>query len=108
MFDSIQVACYPPLFAPAQGRATDASEAPLYTLGSHILALQVQGEGTSSAGSGDVIRLIAETTPINQAVLIILILFSIASWAIVFQKLWAFRASERDRKSTRLNSSHRL
>ena len=68
----------------------------MYTLGSHILALQVQGEGTPPVGSGDVVRLIAETTPINQAVLIILILFSIASWAIVFQKLWTFRASERD------------
>jgi biopolymer transport protein TolQ len=40
--------------------------------------------------------LIADTTPINQAVLVILLLFSITSWAIIFQKLWSFRASERD------------
>jgi biopolymer transport protein TolQ len=67
----------------------------LRTLGSLFL-LQVQGEETPFAGSGDVIRIVTETTPINQGVLIILVLFSIASWAIILQKLWSFRASERD------------
>ncbi|MBI4887167.1 MAG: MotA/TolQ/ExbB proton channel family protein [Acidobacteria bacterium] len=66
------------------------------TLGSLLLALQVQGGGTPSAGSGDVITLIAETTPINQGVLAILVLFSVASWAIILQKTWSFRRSERD------------
>ena len=65
------------------------------TLGSLFL-LQVQGEETPFAGSGDVIRIVTDTTPINQAVLIILVLFSIASWAIILQKLWTFRASDRD------------
>jgi biopolymer transport protein TolQ len=67
----------------------------LRTLGSLFL-LQVQGEETPFAGSGDVIRIVTDTTPINQAVLIILVLFSIASWAIILQKIWTFRASERD------------
>jgi biopolymer transport protein TolQ len=67
----------------------------LRTLGSLFL-LQVQGEETPFAGSGDVIRIVTDTTPINQAVLIILVLFSIASWAIILQKLWTFRASDRD------------
>ena len=66
------------------------------TLGSLLLALQVEGGGTPFAGSGDVVRLVAETTPINQAVLVILVLFSVASWAIILQKTWAFRRSERD------------
>ena len=66
------------------------------TLGSHILALQVQGEGNPFAGSGDVITLIADTTPINQAVLAILLLFSVASWAIIIQKLRMFRVLERE------------
>ena len=48
------------------------------------------------AGSGDVITLIASTTPINQAVLVLLLLFSVASWAIILQKTWTFRRSERD------------
>ena len=83
----------------------------MHTLGSLVLALQVQGEDTPFSGSGDVISLIAETTPLNQAVLVILALFSIASWAIILQKSWSFRASERDtarfldvfRRSTKLS-----
>ena len=67
----------------------------MHTLGSLFL-LQVQGEETPFAGSGDVIRIVTDTTPINQAVLIILVLFSIASWAIILQKIWTFRASDRD------------
>lgn len=68
----------------------------MYTLGSLVLALQAQGGGTPFAGSGDVVRLIADTTPINQAVLALLLLFSIVSWAIILQKIWSFRASARD------------
>ena len=68
----------------------------MYTLGSHVLALQVQDEGTPFAGSGDVVTLIADTTPINQAVLVILFLFSVASLAVIFQKLWMFRVLERE------------
>ena len=54
------------------------------------------GRGIPLAGSGEVVNLIAETTPLNQAVLALLLLFSIASWAIILQKTWAFRASDRD------------
>ena len=68
----------------------------MHTRGSLLLALQVQGDGTPFAGSGDLIRLIAETTPINQAVLAVLVIFSVASWAIILQKMWSFRASARD------------
>jgi len=67
----------------------------LRTLGSLFL-LQVQGGETPFAGSGDVIRIVTETTPINQAVLLILVIFSVASWAIILQKFWTFRASDRD------------
>ncbi|MGH9254703.1 MAG: MotA/TolQ/ExbB proton channel family protein [Vicinamibacterales bacterium] len=63
--------------------------------GSHLVALQLQGDGTPFAGSGDVITLIAETTPLNQAVLIILVVFSVVSWAIILQKFWSFRRAER-------------
>ncbi len=68
----------------------------MHTRGSLLLALQAQGDGTPFAGSGDLIRLIADTTPINQAVLAVLVIFSIASWAIILQKMWSFRASARD------------
>ena len=79
----------------SQGALPNVSEASLRTLGSLFL-LQVQGEETPFAGSGDVIRIVTDTTPINQAVLMILVLFSIASWAIILQKFWTFRASDRD------------
>ena len=65
------------------------------TLGSLLLALQVQSEGAPAFGS-DLITLLADATPINQAVLVILVVFSVASWAIILQKFWSFRRSERD------------
>jgi biopolymer transport protein TolQ len=68
----------------------------LRTLGSLLFALQVQSDGTAAAGSGDLVTLIADTTPLNQGVLIILVVFSVASWAIILQKFWSFRRAERD------------
>ena len=68
----------------------------MYTFGSQILALQVPGDANPFAGSGDVVSLISDTTPISQAVLVILVLFSIASWAVILQKLWMFRELERE------------
>lgn len=67
----------------------------MHTLGSFVLALQAQDGAAPFAGSGgDVIRVIAESTPLNQAVLAILLLFSIASWAVIISKLLAFRKSQ--------------
>ena len=44
----------------------------MHTLGSLVFALlQVQDDASPLAGSGDVVSLIADTTPINQAVLAI-------------------------------------
>ena len=68
----------------------------MYTFGSQILALQVPGDANPFAGSGDVVTLIADTTPINQAVLVLLVLFSVASWTIILQKLWMFRVLDRE------------
>ena len=68
----------------------------MYTLGSLVLALQVQDGSTALAGSGDVVRLIRDTGPLNQAVLALLFLFSVTSWAIIIHKTWSFRAAARD------------
>jgi biopolymer transport protein TolQ len=57
----------------------------LHTLGVFVLALQVQ-DAAPQAGSGDLLSIILEASPINQAVLVILILFSIVSWAIILFK----------------------
>ena len=63
-------------------------------LGSLVLALQVQDGAAPVAGTTDVVRLFRETGQINQAVLAVLIVFSVASWAIILYKTWAFRTAE--------------
>jgi len=66
----------------------------LYRLGWSILALQVQ-DAAPLAGSGGILKIIADTGPLNQAVLGILLTFSIVSWAIILFKTFAYRRVER-------------
>ncbi len=63
------------------------------TLGYYALALQqVQGVGTPESGlRGDVLSLIARSGSVSKVILLLLALFSIASWGIIFFKLWQFR-----------------
>ena len=70
------------------------SEASLHTLGTLILALQVQ-EGAAPLADVNVVDLIRESGLVNQAVLAILVLLSVWSWAIILQKVLAYRAIER-------------
>jgi biopolymer transport protein TolQ len=71
----------------------------LHTFGSFVLALQVSDGAAPLPGAGtDVIQLITEANPLNQAVLVILIVFSIASWAIIVYKTLAFRRSREQSK----------
>jgi biopolymer transport protein TolQ len=70
----------------------------LHTLGSLILALQVQdGAAPPLERTVDinVIDLIKEVGAVNQVVLLILIVLSVVSWAIIFQKTMSFRNIER-------------
>ena len=67
----------------------------MHTLGSLVLALQVQDAPAPLAGSGDIIRLIRDTGTLNQVVLAILLLFSVASWAIILYKAVSFRTAGR-------------
>jgi len=72
------------------------AEACLRTLGSLALALQLQGAaGAENGFGGGVVRLILRSSLVAQVVLLILVLFSIASWGIILYKLWAFGRSER-------------
>ena len=43
---------------------------------------------------GDIVGLIARSSVVSQVVLLVLLLFSIASWAIILFKLWQFRRVE--------------
>jgi biopolymer transport protein TolQ len=68
----------------------------LRTLGCFVLALQVQGATAPEGGlQGDIVSLVARSTPVSKAILVILILFSVASWAVILLKLWAFWRVER-------------
>jgi biopolymer transport protein TolQ len=73
----------------------------LRTLGSFALALQQVegGPGPEGGLGGSVLALIQRSSLLAQVVLLILVLFSIASWAIILYKLWSFRRAERQTAS---------
>jgi biopolymer transport protein TolQ len=69
----------------------------LPTPGLLVLALQ-QSEGSAApaaGATGDVVQLIRDASPVSQAILVVLLIFSVASWAIVLYKALAFRRMER-------------
>ena len=63
----------------------------MHTLGLFVLALQVQ-DGAAPVGSGSrvLVDIITKATVINQAVLAILIVVSVWSWAIILSKSLAY------------------
>ena len=65
-------------------------------------ALQVQG-AEQPAGTGDVqtdfFQLLGEGGAIAQVVLVILIIFSLISWAVIFYKFWQFSRVERQTRT---------
>jgi biopolymer transport protein TolQ len=68
----------------------------LPTPGWFVLALQLEGSATPAREtSANVVDLIVDASLASQAVLGILLLFSIVSWAIVLSKALAFRRIER-------------
>ena len=64
------------------------------TLGLFLLT-QAQGNGGTEAARHDLLQMVAGSSPVAKAVLLVLILFSITSWAIILFKLWVFSRSER-------------
>jgi biopolymer transport protein TolQ len=67
----------------------------LHTLGLLVLALQVQGSAGAPPIGGEFAQILAQTSPLNYAVFLILIAFSVASWAIVVAKVVMFRRVQR-------------
>jgi len=87
----------------------------LRTLGYLALALQVQGAAPPEGGlGGNLLRLVFRSSLIAQLVLLILVIFSVASWGVILYKLWTFRRAERQsasfldvfRKSTKFSEVH--
>ncbi len=66
----------------------------MYTFGSSLLALQVQ-DAAPPAGSGGMLQILADASPLSLIVLAILIVFSVASWAIILFKTISYRAVAR-------------
>ncbi len=66
-----------------------------------FLALALVAQGAQpEAGSGelatntDIVSLIADATILGKVVLLILLVFSAISWAVIFYKLWVYRRAE--------------
>jgi biopolymer transport protein TolQ len=61
---------------------------------------QAASSAQPAAGAGeldrntDIVRLVADATVVGKIVLLILLIFSAISWAVIFYKIWAFRRSE--------------
>lgn len=67
-----------------------------------LFALAQSAQGAApGAGTGgidrstDIVRLVADATIIGKIVLLILLIFSAISWAVIFYKIWSFRRAER-------------
>jgi len=68
----------------------------LRTLGLYAFALQVQGATAADpAVNHDILSLIARSSPLSKAVLLILVLFSVVSWGVILYKLWSLGRAER-------------
>jgi biopolymer transport protein TolQ len=67
----------------------------------YALALMAQGAVQPDAGTGeltrntDIVALLADATPLAKAVLLILLLFSAVSWAVILYKTVVYRRAER-------------
>ena len=81
----------------SQRRTSSRSGGPLRTLGSPVLALlmQAQGSGLSGGSGTNPLELIANSGIVAKIVLLSLSLMSIFCWAIIFYKLWTFRRADR-------------
>jgi biopolymer transport protein TolQ len=66
----------------------------LSTLG-FVLAQQVPGDAVPLSGGGDIWAILAEAHPINQGVFVVLIVFSVVSWAVILFKWLSYRKAER-------------
>jgi len=73
----------------------------LHTSGSPAIALLLQGVGnllpTNSGGA--LLDILANSSGISKAVLLILAIFSVGSWGIIFSKWWSFRRARRQSAS---------
>src|SRR4029453_14787960 len=67
-----------------------------------FLALALQGQGGAPSGAAaesDIVSLVWRSSPLSQGVLLILLVFSAVSWAIILFKTWQFQRAQRQSAS---------
>ncbi len=68
---------------------------PVYALARFAQAAQPAAGAGELTTNSDIVRLIADASPLAKAVLLILLIFSAASWGIILYKHWTFRRAAR-------------
>jgi biopolymer transport protein TolQ len=68
---------------------------PVYALARLAQAAQPEAGAGELITNSDIVRLIADASPLAKAVLLILLIFSAVSWGIILYKFWTFRRAER-------------
>ena len=72
---------------------------PVYALARVAQAAQPDAGAGQLTTNADIVRLIADAGPLVKGVLLLLLLFSAASWGIILYKFWAYRRAERQTSS---------
>ena len=72
---------------------------PVYALARVAQAAQPDAGAGELTASPDFVRLIADASPLAKVVLLVLLLFSAASWGIILYKFWQYRRAERQTAS---------
>ena len=72
---------------------------PVYALARACAGGAAGGWGRRADHESDFVRLIADASPLAKVVLLVLLLFSAASWGIILYKIWTFRRAERQTAS---------
>ena len=68
---------------------------PVYALARLAQAAQPEAGAGELVTNSDIVRLIADAGPLVKVVLLILLIFSAASWGIILYKFWTFRRAQR-------------
>jgi biopolymer transport protein TolQ len=68
---------------------------PVYALAHLAQAAQPDAGAGELSTNSDVVRLIADASPLAKVVLLILLIFSAVSWGIILYKFWSFRRAQR-------------
>jgi len=68
---------------------------PVYALARFAQAAQPEAGAGELTTNSDIVRLVTDASPLAKVVLLILLIFSAASWGIILYKFWTFRRAER-------------